>query len=107
MNPQTDRPPDAKAHIALAFTPFDSSGAFRTAVDLGEVQRLAIRGAGVTVACSGLGLAVQVIATIVLARLLAPADFGLVAMVSTFSLLPTNFALNGFTEAIIQREEMD
>jgi PST family polysaccharide transporter len=74
---------------------------------VGEVQRLAVRGAGFTVASSGLGLAIQIVATVVLARLLTPADFGLVAMVTTFSLLLTNFGLNGFTEAIIQREEMD
>lgn len=97
----------ARAHMPVHFTPFDSSGSFRTTLDGGEVRRLAIRGAGVTVASSGLGLAIQIIATVVLARLLAPADFGLVAMVSTFSLLLTNCGLNGFTEAIIQREEMN
>src|SRR5258708_15808543 len=43
----------------------------------------------------------------VLARLLTPRDFGLITMVTTFSLLLMNFGLNGFTEAIIQREELD
>jgi O-antigen/teichoic acid export membrane protein len=47
------------------------------------------------------------ISTIVLARLLSPADFGLVAMVTTFSLLLMNFGLNGFTEAVIQKEDID
>ena len=42
-----------------------------------------------------------------LARLLAPADFGLLTMVSTFSLLLMNVGLNGFTEAVLQREEID
>lgn len=46
------------------------------------------------------------VGTIVLARLLTPVDFGLVAMVTTFSLLLMNFGLNGFTEAIIQREDL-
>jgi PST family polysaccharide transporter len=46
-------------------------------------------------------------ATVVLARLLTPADFGLVAIVTTFSLLLTNFGLNGFTEAILQQEEVN
>ncbi|MFX1590784.1 MAG: oligosaccharide flippase family protein, partial [Promethearchaeota archaeon] len=44
------------------------------------------------------------IGTIVLARLLTPADFGLVAMVTVFSLLLRNFGMRGFTEAIIQSE---
>jgi O-antigen/teichoic acid export membrane protein len=43
---------------------------------------------------------------VVLARLLAPADFGIVTMVTTFSLLFRSFGLNGFTELIMQREEI-
>jgi PST family polysaccharide transporter len=42
-----------------------------------------------------------------LARLLSPADFGVVTMVTTFGLLLGNVGLNGFTEAVIQFEEMD
>lgn len=87
--------------------PFDRLGRYRPAVETGEIGRLAVRGAGITVASGGLGLAVQVISTIVLARLLVPRDFGLVALVSTFSLLLMNFGLNGFTEAILQWEEID
>jgi len=49
----------------------------------------------------------QLVATIVLARLLTPGDFGLVAMVTTFSLLPASFGLSGFTEAVLQRKQID
>jgi PST family polysaccharide transporter len=45
-------------------------------------------------------------ATVVLARLLTPADFGIVTMVTTFSLLFCSFGLNGFIEGIAQREEI-
>lgn len=45
-------------------------------------------------------------ATVVLARLLTPVDFGVVTMVTTFSLLVCSFGLNGFTEAILQRKEV-
>jgi PST family polysaccharide transporter len=47
------------------------------------------------------------IATVVLARLLAPADFGIVTMVGTFSLLVMNFGQNGYSEAVIQRKDID
>jgi O-antigen/teichoic acid export membrane protein/glycosyltransferase involved in cell wall biosynthesis len=87
--------------------PFDASGAFHPSVRDGEVRRLAIRGASVTVFSGGLGLAVQVIGTVILVRLLTPADFGVVTMVTTFSLLLANFGLNGFTEAILQWKEID
>ncbi len=63
-----------------------------------------MRGAGATIAASGVGLAIQIVATVILARLLTPSDFGLVTMVTTFSLLLVNFGLNGFTEAVLQRE---
>ena len=84
---------------------FDSRGAFHPAA--GAVPRLAVRGAGITVISQALGLAIQIIATVVLARLLTPQDFGVVTMVTTFSLLLVNFGLNGFTEAILQRDEID
>ncbi len=45
--------------------------------------------------------------TIVLVRLLAPRDFGLLAMASVFSGILTLFALSGITGAIVQRKEID
>jgi O-antigen/teichoic acid export membrane protein len=87
--------------------PFDASGSFRPIVDGSELRRFAIRGAAATVSASGLALAAQVISTVMLARLLTPADFGVVTMVTTFSLLLANFGFNGFTEAVIQFEEVD
>ncbi len=85
--------------------PFDANGAFRPSTE--GVRRLAVRGAAVTVFGQGMALAVQIIATVVLARLLTPGDFGVVTMVTTFGLLLVNFGLNGFTEAVIQLEKID
>jgi O-antigen/teichoic acid export membrane protein len=87
--------------------PFDINGNFQ-AIQLGSgLRHLAVRGAGVTVLAQGLVFAVQLISTVVLARLLMPSDFGLVAMVTTFSLVLMSFGQNGYAEAIMQREEMD
>ena len=44
----------------------------------------------------------HVAGTVILIRLLAPADFGRVAMATTFSLLLMSLGLNGFTKAVIQ-----
>jgi PST family polysaccharide transporter len=87
--------------------PFDEHGLFQPTVADEHLRQASVRGAGVTVLSGGFSLAVQMIATIVLARLLTPSDFGVVAMVTTFSLLLINFGLNGFTEAVIQREYID
>ncbi len=89
--------------------PFDANGAFAPSVPKGgdSLRRLAVRGAGMTIFSGGVGLAIQLVATVALARLLTPRDFGLVAMVTTFSLLLSNFGVNGITEALIQRERID
>ncbi len=87
--------------------PFDSSGAFKPATPSGELRRAAVRSVGATLLSGGMGLVVQIVSAAVLARLLAPRDFGLVTMVTTFSLLLVNFGMNGFTEAIVQWEVID
>lgn len=87
--------------------PFDEQGKFRMDPHADGVRRLALRGAGATVFSQGLGFAVQMVATVILARLLTPEDFGLVAMVTTFSLLLASFGQIGFPEAIVQRQEID
>ncbi len=87
--------------------PFDDNGIFRPAGEAGEFRRRAVRSAGVTVLSQGVVFATQMIATMVLARLLTPADFGVVTMVTTFSLLIMNFGQNGYSEAVIQRDDID
>src|SRR6185437_1336237 len=87
--------------------PFDSNGAFRPQAESHELRRITVRGAAASVSASGLSLAAQVISTMLLARLLMPSDFGVVTMATTFSLLVASFGLNGFTEAIIQCEDID
>jgi len=87
--------------------PFDSTGAFRPITENNKLRRLAVRGAVATISGSWLALVAQVISTVILARLLTPADFGVVTMATTFSLLVSSFGLNGFTEAVIQFEKID
>jgi len=66
----------------------------------------AIKGATVNIVAQFVGIAVQTIGVVILARLLKPRDFGLVAMVTAFSLWLSNFGVNGFTEYIIQKQEV-
>ena len=87
--------------------PFDATGAFHPVAEGSELRRLAVRGAAATLSGAALALALRVGPTIVLARLLTPADFGVVAMVTTFSLLLMSFGTSGFSEAVIQPEEMN
>jgi polysaccharide transporter, PST family len=87
--------------------PFDATGAFCPRAGSHDLRRVAVRSAAATISASGLSLAAQTISTVILARLLTPADFGVVTMVTTVSLLLANFGLNGFSEAVIQCEQID
>jgi len=86
---------------------FDSSGAFVATTASERLRSRAVKAAGATLASAAVMLAIQIVATTVLARLLTPRDFGLVTMVTTFSLLLANFGHNGFNEVILQRENID
>lgn len=72
-----------------------------------NLKKRAMRGAGVAIFTSAFNFFIHFFSTIILARLLTPNDFGLVAMVTTFSLLLQNFGVNGFTEAIIQGKDIN
>ena len=87
--------------------PFDSTGAFCPSTGGGELRRLAVRGAATTISASLVAGSAQVVSTVILARLLTPADFGVVAMVTTFSFILVSVGVTGFTEAVLQLEEMD
>jgi PST family polysaccharide transporter len=87
--------------------PFDASGAFHPVAEGSELRRLAVRGAAATLSASALSLALRVVPTVVLARFLTPADFGVVTMVTTFSMLLMSFGTSGFSEAVIQPQEMN
>ena len=86
--------------------PFQGDGTFHPVATGRELRRSAIRGALATVTGSAGQFVIGIGTVVILARLLTPADFGIVTMVTTFSLLLRSFGLNGFTELIMQREEV-
>ena len=59
----------------------------------------ALRGAAVSIVSQASIFGIQILGTIVMARLLTPDDFGLVTMVLTVALLLGNIGENGFPEA--------
>lgn len=71
-----------------------------------DIKVRAVKGAGINVVAQFAGFIGHTVGVIVLARLLKPTDFGLVAMVTAFSLWLMNFGANGFTEFIIQQENI-
>jgi PST family polysaccharide transporter len=84
----------------------DRSSLLTTASLQQGMRKRVLVGAGFSVFAQTANYAIQTIGTIIMARLLLPEDFGLVTMVVTFSLLIQNFGLNGFTEAVVQTEDL-
>lgn len=75
--------------------------------DMTTLRHLAVKGGGLNIASSGISLVIQTVSVIILGRLLQPGDFGLVTMVTAFSLILMNFGLNGFTEYIVQKDTIE
>jgi PST family polysaccharide transporter len=67
---------------------------------------MAVRSAGAQLVSGAVSLVIQIAGTMVLGRLLTPRDFGLVTMVTTFSLLFMNAAANGFGDSLLQTKEI-
>jgi O-antigen/teichoic acid export membrane protein len=65
-----------------------------------------IRGIGWSATAQIAQLLMQILITAILARLLTPSDFGLIAMVTVFSSFVWVFANFGLTSAIIQKKEV-
>jgi O-antigen/teichoic acid export membrane protein len=73
----------------------------------GDLKRRSFHGGLFTLGAQGALYLVAFVATVVMARLLTPTDYGLVAMVTTISQLGQAFADLGLSEATIQREKIN
>jgi len=71
-----------------------------------DLKGRSVRGGMLTLTSQGAMFVIQSISTVVLARLLLPADFGLVAMVTAITGLGQAFSDLGLSEATIQRQEI-
>jgi len=72
-----------------------------------DLKGRSVRGGVLTLTSQGAQFAMQTVSTMVLARLLTPADFGLVAMVTAITGLGSAFADFGLSEATIQRKDVN
>ncbi len=68
------------------------------------LKKRAVKGAGVAVFSQISTFVIQMVSTVILARILTPDDFGLVAMVTSISMLFKMFRTMGLTQATVQAE---
>jgi O-antigen/teichoic acid export membrane protein len=71
-----------------------------------EFKRKSVRGGAAAVFSQGVGMALQIVTTVVLARLLSPTDYGLQAMVVTLTGFFSLFKDAGLSVATVQRETL-
>ncbi len=71
-----------------------------------DLKGRSVRGGLLTLGSQGTTFLIQTVSTVILARLLTPADFGLVAMITAITGLAQAFADLGLSEATIQCEEI-
>lgn len=76
---------------------------FEAACSTNDLSRRALKGGAISMVASAINIAVQVISTIVLARLMLPEDFGLVAMAIAVTGFASIFVDLGTRDAIAQR----
>jgi len=90
----------------MLFKPFNKAGLFMTPAYGTRLRRIAIRGAGLLLSAETITYLVSLVSVSILARILVPSDFGLVAIVTTFSGFLATLTKIGFPEAILQRRDM-
>jgi O-antigen/teichoic acid export membrane protein len=86
--------------------PSSSDGLFSTADLQNDLRGRSIRGGSVTVTAQAFRFALQMLSTVVLARLLTPVDFGLIAMVASITGFVELFMDLGLSMATVQREHV-
>src|SRR5690606_19203223 len=101
-------PEDATASNSLETTGrIDSRDAYFDTEHLTKhLRRRTMRGGAITVSSQGVKFALRLGSTAVLARLLTPADFGLIAMVTVVTGFVEMFKDAGLSMATIQRERI-
>ena len=70
------------------------------------LKERAVKSAGITLAAQAVKLILQLGSIAILARLLEPSDFGLIAMVTVFTGLALQFMEGGLSMATIQRDQI-
>lgn len=79
---------------------------FRTDHLMADLKGRSVRGGAVTLTAQGVKFVLQMGSTMILARLLTPSDFGLVAMVTAVTGFVAMFKDAGLSMATVQREQI-
>ena len=71
-----------------------------------DLKGRAVRGSMIILGAQGCQMVLQIVSVMVLARLLSPADFGIVAMVAPVQALAILIKTIGIGDAVVQRQDL-
>ena len=115
MKPDSDNIASVEPPVAVAVPvppvvaprpPRDPDAHFRTDHLLADLKGRTVRGGAVTLGAQAVKFVLQLVSTAVLARLLTPNDFGLIAMVAAFTGFVSLFNDLGLSMATVQRQHI-
>jgi O-antigen/teichoic acid export membrane protein len=95
-----------KTRLSQKKSSFDRDSFFETDHLKGDLKGRAVRGGVATLFARSTDFAIQLFGTFILARILIPEDFGLVAMVSALTGFFSLFTDLGLTDATVQSEKL-
>ena len=84
----------------------DCSEQESTSVDLADLKIKSVRGGGVKLLNQGIGFVIQILSTVILARILSPEDYGIMAMVAAVTAFAGLFGNFGLSTAAVQKEHL-
>lgn len=99
--------PDPESRAAAPSTTAATDRFFRTDNVRADLRGSSVRSSLLVLGTRGAQSVLSLGATMVLARLLTPADFGLIAMVMPIAMLVTSISVQGLQTTIIQDDELD
>ncbi len=73
---------------------------------MAELKRKSVRGGAMTMASQAISIAIQLTSTVVLARLLSPNDYGIMAMVMAVTGFAGLFSELGLSAAAVQKMDL-
>lgn len=75
-------------------------------VDIADLRQKSVRGGMVTMASQAISIAIQLASTVILARLLSPDDYGIIAMVMAITAFAGIFRDLGLSSAAVQKKDL-
>lgn len=98
--------PTPKAAVAVCQNGDHSKPTDEGKINLADLKRKSVRGGTITLVSQAISTVVHLASTVILARMLTPADYGIIAMVTAITAFAGLFRDLGLSSAAIQKKDL-